>query len=53
MATILGLMQTIKEAVADLEDEVKKLQRPFAGAFEAEEEVAQERNIDHFKDEQI
>lgn len=56
MTTIKGLLQTIKDATADLEEMLKTSSDPFAGLLmedEAKEEVEDARNYDHFKDEQI
>lgn len=55
MTTINGLLQTIKDATADLEDMLNELHQPFSGMLDTEhqEQVESERNYDHFKDEQI
>lgn len=55
MTTILGLMQTIKDSVADLEVMIKELDQPFAGMIdmEAVEQAEQERNVDHANDNRI
>jgi hypothetical protein len=55
MTTILGLMQTIKDSLADLEEEIGKLELPYAGFIDTEavDQVEQERNQDHANDGKI
>ena len=55
MKTILELIHTIKELSAELEIEVQKLNEPFSGMLDTEhqEQVEQERNVDHYQNEQI
>lgn len=49
MDEILKLVKIIKQQAKDLQIEVENFTKEFAGAFEIE----QERNVDHFKDEQV
>lgn len=52
MTTILGLMQTIKDATDDLKVLVEELQQERDEAIERYE-AEQERNVDHYNDEKI
>lgn len=55
MTTIAELMSQIKQSVTELEQNLAELHLPFAGMIDAEiiEQVEDERNKDHYHDEQI
>ena len=54
--TINGLLAEIKYAAVQIEEDCKDLHKPFAGMLGREEEIARvedERNQDHYKDNQV
>jgi len=55
MKTIQQLMAEINENVAALNNALDQLKEPFAGFIDTEavEQAEQERNVDHYNDEQI
>lgn len=52
MATIQGLLQTIKDATEDLKALVEELENDRDNAI-ALYEAEQERNVDHYNDEKV